>query len=85
MSTSELLNFSTCDISDALVKLGVSHGGHLPDIRPISLPSSDARICGPAFTVKIIPESDKEAPRLSFGYIDTAPAGCVVVIAAPSR
>jgi len=83
MATSELSHLSTCEISDALVKLGVCHGGHLPDIRAISLPSSDARICGPAFTVKIIPESDEESPRLSFDYIDAAPAGCVVVIAAP--
>lgn len=30
------LNFSTCEISDALLKLGIPHGGHIPDIEMVS-------------------------------------------------
>jgi regulator of RNase E activity RraA len=77
--------FSTCEISDALVKLGIPHGGHIPDIHLVSSLSSSARICGPAYTVRMTFISDKDAPRLSTHFIDTAPAGSIIVIDAPSR
>jgi regulator of RNase E activity RraA len=76
----------TCQISDALVTLKIPHGGHIPDVLPISLPSSGARICGPAYTVQLVPESDSDSPKLStpVHWLDTIPAGSVVVIAAPA-
>ena len=76
----------TCQIADALVTLKMSHGGHIPDILPVSLPSSGARICGPAYTVQLVPESDNNSPTLStpIHWLDTIPAGSIVVIAAPA-
>jgi regulator of RNase E activity RraA len=85
MSSSALGMFSTCEISDALIKLGVPHGGHIPDIHLVSSLSSSARICGPAYTVRMVFMSDKDAPRLSTHFVDTAPAGSIIVIDAPSR
>ena len=87
-STPPLSKFSTCEISDALIKLGVPHGGHIPDIHMLS-PSphtaGDMRICGPAYTVQMVLGSDTSAPKLSSHFVDTAPAGSIIVIAAPSR
>jgi len=85
MSCSALGAFSTCEISDALIKLGVPHGGHIPDIHLISSSRSSARICGPAYTVRMVFVSNKEAPVLSTHFVDTAPAGSIIVIDAPSR
>jgi len=78
-----LADFSTCEISDALIKLDVPSGGHIPDIHMVS-PVTDAgfRICCPAYTVKMV-NSDEEAPSLSEHFVDTAPAGSVIVIEAP--
>jgi regulator of RNase E activity RraA len=85
MSSYTLGMFSTCEISDALIKLGVPHGGHIPDIHLVSSLSSSARICGPAYTVRMAFMSDKDAPRLSTHFVDTAPAGSIIVIDTPSR
>jgi len=77
----------TCQIADALVALKMPHGGHIPDILPVSLPRSGARICGPAYTVQYVPESDIDSPKLStpIHWLDTVPAGSIVVIAAPAE
>jgi hypothetical protein len=62
----ELEGFSTCEISDAFIKLGLTHnakevpvqrGGFLPDIQMLSPSPHDIigqnkRICGRAYTVK---------------------------------
>ncbi|KAL1736153.1 ribonuclease E inhibitor RraA/Dimethylmenaquinone methyltransferase [Schizophyllum commune] len=80
--TTRLSELSTCEISDALIKLGVPHGGLLPDIH-LKAPSQDARICGPAYTVKMVLSSDTSAPKLSGHFVDQAPAGSVIVIDAP--
>ncbi|KAF9459809.1 RraA-like protein [Collybia nuda] len=82
-ATSALINFSTCEISDALIKLGVLHGGHIPDIHNVSLSGNGTRICGPAYTVKMVLTSNTEAPKLSVHFVDTAPLGCILVIDAP--
>lgn len=81
-----LAGFSTCEISDALLKLGSPHGGHIPDIHILS-PSDTAntRICGPAYTVQMVLGSNKDAPKLSAHFVDTAQAGSVIVINAPDR
>ena len=82
---SSLGMFSTCEISDALIKLRVPHGGYIPDIHLVSSLSSTPRICGPAYTVRMVLASDMDAPRLSTHFVDTAPAGSIIVIEAPSR
>ncbi|KAI0368350.1 RraA-like protein [Pilatotrama ljubarskyi] len=78
-----LAEFSTCEISDALIKLGSPHGGHIPDIHMLSPSDSTTRICGPAYTVQMVLGSDTTAPKLSTHFVDTAPEGSVVVINAP--
>ncbi|KAI0829797.1 RraA-like protein [Trametes gibbosa] len=80
-----LADFSTCEISDALIKLGTPHGGHIPDIQMLSPTDSTIRLCGPAYTVEMVLGSDKSAPKLSAHFVDTAPADSVVVINAPHR
>ncbi|KAJ3549994.1 hypothetical protein NMY22_g664 [Coprinellus aureogranulatus] len=78
--TSLLSDFSSCELSDALVKLAVPHGGHIPDIHMVS----PGKICGPAYTVKMVLVSDTEAPKLAGGhFVDQAKEGHVVVIDAP--
>ena len=86
-TSSALCQFSTCELSDALIKIGLPHGGHIPDIRRQSKyeGSFDERICGPAYTVKMVLSSEKDAPKLSEHYVDTAERGSVIVIGAPPR
>ena len=81
----KLATYSTCEISDALIKQGTPHGGFVPDIvaEMISASSSQARLCGQAYTVQMVLTSDDTAPRLSAHFVDTAPEGCVIVISAP--
>lgn len=87
-----LARFSTCELSDALIKLGVSHGGHIPDVHCVIGPSEgrnviseDAgRLCGPAYTVQMVMAKDSSAPRLDKHFVDTIEQGSVVVIDVPS-
>ncbi|KAF9792912.1 RraA-like protein [Thelephora terrestris] len=79
----QLSAFSACEISDALIKLGSPNGGHIPDIHLVSSSASSQTICGPAYTVQMAFTSDTSAPKLSSHFIDTAPAGTVIVINAP--
>ncbi|OCH87056.1 RraA-like protein [Obba rivulosa] len=83
---SSLADFTTCELSDALVKLGLSHGGLLPDIT-IRSPRNgeDTRVCGPAYTVQMVWASDEAAPKLRAHFVDTAPAGSVMLIDAPPQ
>ncbi|KAJ7346572.1 ribonuclease E inhibitor RraA/Dimethylmenaquinone methyltransferase [Mycena albidolilacea] len=76
---SKLASFSTCEISDALIKLGVTSGGYIAGLNLFSA----GKICAPAYTVKMVLTSDKSAPKLSEHFVDTAPAGSVIVIDAP--
>src|SRR6266436_10277886 len=88
---SHLSHFSSCEISDALIKLGVKLGGHIPDMEmysPYSIHSSEAegvKICGPAFTVKMVEASDQSSPSPKHHFVDAAPEGHVIVITSPSR
>ena len=80
----KLATYSTCEISDALIKQGTPHGGFVPDIAEMtSAASSQARLCGQAYTVQMVLTSDNTAPRLSAHFVDTAPEGYVIVISAP--
>lgn len=94
MSTLAQSDFSTCELSDALLKLGVPHGGHIPDIHRISPESprtnsdskgsASVRLCGPAYTVRLILTSEHDAPKLQgHHFVDLAPNGSVVFISAP--
>lgn len=83
-------DLTTCEISDALIKLGSPHGGHIPDIYPISPTSnpnaSDStpiRIEGPAHTVKMVLFNDKDSPKPAKHFVDAAEEGTVIVIDAP--
>jgi hypothetical protein len=89
-------DFSTCEVSDALIKLGVPHGGHIPDIHCISPHSRSesggpaaqgvpVRLCGPAYTVRMVFASDCDAPKLQQShFVDLAPEGSIVFVSAPS-
>ncbi|PPR07713.1 hypothetical protein CVT26_003736 [Gymnopilus dilepis] len=76
-----LADFSSCEISDALIKLSVSHGGHIPDIRLVT--HETRRICGPAYTVKFVLASDTGAPKLASHFVDTVTEGSVIIIDVP--
>ncbi|KAH9054736.1 RraA-like protein [Lactarius vividus] len=75
-------DFSTCEVSDALLKLGVPQGGHIPDIHRIS-PLPDVRLCGPAYTVRLVLASERDAPKLQGHFVDLAPEGAVAFVCAP--
>ena len=81
----KLAGFSTCEISDALIKLGAPHGGHIPDMTMLSPADQSTRLCGPAYTVQMVLGSNKDAPKLSAHFVDTVPHGSVVLINAPHR
>ena len=82
---SKLAGFSTCEISDALIKLGAPHGGHIPDMKMFSPEDQSTRLCGPAYTVQMVLGSNKDAPKPSAHFVDTVPQGSVIVINAPDR
>ena len=82
-TTSKLVDFSTCEISDALLKLKLPHGGYIPDINMFSPSNPSLRICGPAYTVRFVLGSDTTAPKLSAHFVDTTPKGSIIVISSP--
>ena len=83
-SAPPISKFSSCEISDALIKLGVPHGGHIPDVHMLSpSTSSNVKICAPAYTVQMVLSSDKSALKLSEHFVDTATEGSVIVIDSP--
>ena len=71
---SKLSRYTTCDISDALLKLKVPHGGILADLVPFSPVGqaskevSDVKIIGEAYTVKMTPLNE-DAPKLKDHYV----------------
>ena len=82
-NTMSLAQFSTCEISDALIKLSIPHGGYIPDLNTIST-ISYARICGPAYTVQmVLAASHTSGSKLSSHFVDTAPSGSIIVIDVP--
>lgn len=79
-----LAQYTPCDVADALVKYGVPHGGYIPHLVQFSKPKAASEdsgsVSGPAYTVEYAPLDDPR-PAVKGGYIDSAPAGSVVVIA----
>ncbi|KAF5093082.1 hypothetical protein D0Z03_002557 [Geotrichum reessii] len=80
--TQALENFTPCDVSDALVKYGLPHGGYIPNLVQYSKNRGEGApgtAVGRAYTVLYAPLDDPR-PAVKGGYIDSAPAGAVVVI-----
>lgn len=76
-------------VSDALLKLKVSEGGYLAGIEmysPSYIASPEVKLCGPAYTVKMVSQQDTSAPKLKDHFVDAAEAypGHVMVVSAPS-
>lgn len=77
----QLQEYTTCDVSDALVKLKYPNGGFLPGITMWSPQRQDGttKIVGPVYTVQYAPLDD-ERPKWPSHYIDSVPAGAVVFV-----
>lgn len=81
----QLKQYTTCDVSNALVKLKYRNGGFLSGLTLWSpeRQAGDTRIVGPAYTVRYAPLSDP-APKHPTHYIDGVPAGAVVFVSCPA-
>ncbi|KAF9365351.1 hypothetical protein BGX34_010391 [Mortierella sp. NVP85] len=86
-STNDLPFYSSCDVADALLVLGVPSAGYIPDIHLWSpeYKAGNTRVFGPAYTVKMVPASDKESPKPAQHFVDAAPQGSVVCISQPAN
>ncbi|CAE6491208.1 unnamed protein product, partial [Rhizoctonia solani] len=93
----ELEHFSSSEITNALVSLGLSHravdapvqrGGHLPDIHMLSPWPNDRsgqymRVCGYAYTVKMLPAANGYPSNIAPQVIEAAPMGSIVIVSVP--
>ncbi|KAG0246331.1 hypothetical protein BGX31_002942 [Mortierella sp. GBA43] len=84
--TDKLPFYSSCDVADALLTLGVPGAGFIPDIHLWSpeYKAGNTRVFGPAYTVKMVPVTDKESPKPDQHFVDAAPNGSVVCISQPA-
>jgi hypothetical protein len=66
-----LSTYSTCDISDAMLKLGIPTGGFLPGLSLWSPHRQEGptRVAGPAYTVKFVKNHQTNAPVLAEHYV----------------
>lgn len=85
----QLKQYTTCDVSNALVKLKHPTGGFLPGLTLWSpeRQAGDTRIVGPAYTVRYAALSDPappDTPKPTAHYIDGVPAGAVVFVSCPA-
>ncbi|KAI9599623.1 RraA-like protein [Syncephalis fuscata] len=78
----QLLNFSTCDVADALQALG--YDGFLPGLQFHTSTNNASAIIGPAHTVKHVSTKDKEAPVPVRHFVDSANAGSIIVMSTPA-
>ncbi|KNZ59879.1 hypothetical protein VP01_164g10 [Puccinia sorghi] len=83
----QIRRFSSCDVSvaDALIKLHHPNGGYLPDINLQTGAGHDFKLCGPAFTVQMVPASDTESPHLAQHFVDAGEKNTVMVISSPKN
>lgn len=81
----KLAQYSSCEVADALIKLKLPHGGYLPGLELYSPQhvAGPTSICGPAFTVKMVPQSEAHAPKLTKHFVDVAERDCIMLISAP--
>ncbi|OJJ54323.1 hypothetical protein ASPSYDRAFT_498483 [Aspergillus sydowii CBS 593.65] len=80
-----LRKFASCDIGDALVRLGVPNGGYLPGLKMFSpgVMCTKSRIFGPAYTVRMVRDSDKASPSPPKHFADAIPKDSVVFVSQP--
>ncbi|OCF60523.1 hypothetical protein L486_00156 [Kwoniella mangroviensis CBS 10435] len=83
-----LEDLSTCEISDALVKLGNVTGGFIPNLNiysPSGREEEDVKVVGRVFTVRLV-EQERPDQEHSNGskaeqhFVDAAPSGSVILI-----
>ncbi|KAK1778292.1 ribonuclease E inhibitor RraA/Dimethylmenaquinone methyltransferase [Copromyces sp. CBS 386.78] len=81
-----LQQYTTCDVSDALVKLKHRNGGFLSGLTMWSPHRQEGatKIVGPAYTVQYVPLSDPR-PQYPTHYIDDVPKGSVLFVSAPAK
>ncbi|KAH8592213.1 ribonuclease E inhibitor RraA/Dimethylmenaquinone methyltransferase [Bisporella sp. PMI_857] len=80
-----LSKFASCDVGDALVKLGVKYGGYLAGISMWSptRQSGNSKIFGPAYTVQMVAANDTASPKSSLHFADGIPKDSVVFVSQP--
>ncbi|KAL2444240.1 hypothetical protein ABEF95_016030 [Exophiala dermatitidis] len=81
----ELQHYTSSDVADALVKLGVRYGGYLHGLKMFS-PEQQAgttKVVGPVFTVQMVDAADTTAPTPKQFFVDCVQPGEVVFISQP--
>ncbi|KAL2807779.1 ribonuclease E inhibitor RraA/Dimethylmenaquinone methyltransferase [Aspergillus granulosus] len=80
-----LQKFASCDIGDALVRLGVPNGGYLPGLKMFSpgVMCTKSKMFGPAYTVRMVRDSDKSSPIPPKHFADAIPKDSVVFVSQP--
>ncbi|KAM7194047.1 RraA-like protein [Naviculisporaceae sp. PSN 640] len=81
-----LQEYTSCDVSDALIKLKFRNGGFLSGLTMWSPERQDGstKIVGPAYTVEYA-RLDDPRPKYPTHYIDSVPAGAVVFVSCPPK
>ncbi|KAK4167250.1 ribonuclease E inhibitor RraA/Dimethylmenaquinone methyltransferase [Cladorrhinum sp. PSN259] len=81
-----LQEYTSCDVSDALIKLKFPNGGFLSGLTMWSpqRQHGPTKIVGPAYTVQYVPLDDPR-PKYPTHYIDSVPAGAVVFVSSPAK
>lgn len=72
-------------IGDALVKIGLRHGGYLSGLTMYSPGSNGtiSKIFGPAYTVRMVPAADKSSPTPDRHFADAIPKDSIVFVSQP--
>ncbi len=81
----KLSKYTSCDLSDSLVKNGIKDGGFIPNLVQFSPKSNSAiePVSGYAYTALYAPLDDPR-PAVKGGYIDKAPKDSIVVVGTTS-
>ncbi|KAL8905187.1 MAG: hypothetical protein Q9207_002779 [Kuettlingeria erythrocarpa] len=81
----ELRKYTTCDVSDALLKLNHPHGGFLSGLTLWSPRRQEGptRMVGQAFTVRYVPKDEEPMAKQEGHYIDRVPPGHVLFVSGP--
>ncbi|KAJ9618060.1 hypothetical protein H2204_013209 [Knufia peltigerae] len=87
-----LQRYSSCDVADALLDLGVPEGGFLPGLVMWSPRQQDGhtRIAGPVWTVEYVrvgkekqAATDQQPLTPAGHYVDSAPSGSIIFVSCP--
>ncbi|KAI9229279.1 MAG: ribonuclease E inhibitor RraA/Dimethylmenaquinone methyltransferase [Piptocephalis tieghemiana] len=80
--TQVLEKYASCDVADALRKLGII--GYIPRLTSFSKGNEIKKIVGPIYPVKFVyVEEAPEIPTIQGHYMDHPPEGSVVLVMAP--